>query len=224
MKHEEITMQTKKAFAASLKKLMEKKPLSKITVSEIAQDCDVNRKTFYYHFEDIYDLLQWMLEQEAVEVVKQFDLMVDYEEAITFVLDYVGENRHILNCAYDSMGRDKLKDFFFRDFIDIMRSLLGSVEHLSRPDLPQFLAAFACPGGKRRRGSRCKSICLMSQRCHGFCYRRTEEETVWHWEVKDMRKRIYEVIESSNGHDCISTVYDFFMMATILISIIPLAF
>lgn len=64
----------------------------------------------------------------------------------------------------------------------------------------------------------------MSQRCHGFCYRRTEEETVWHWEVKDMRKRIYEVIESSNGHDCISTVYDFFMMATILISIIPLAF
>ena len=128
MKHEEITMQTKKAFAASLKKLMEKKPLSKITVSEIAQDCDVNRKTFYYHFEDIYDLLQWMLEQEAVEVVKQFDLMVDYEEAITFVLDYVGENRHILNCAYDSMGRDKLKDFFFRDFIDIMRSLLGSVE------------------------------------------------------------------------------------------------
>ena len=91
MKHEEITMQTKKEFAASLKKLMEKKPLSKITVSEIAQDCDVNRKTFYYHFEDIYDLLQWMLEQEAVEVVKQFDLMVDYEEAITFVLDYVGE-------------------------------------------------------------------------------------------------------------------------------------
>ena len=41
---------------------MEKKPLSKITVSEIIADCNVNRRTFYYHFDDIYALLKWVLD------------------------------------------------------------------------------------------------------------------------------------------------------------------
>lgn len=89
MKHEITSLNTKKTLAASLKKAMEKKSLSKITVSEIITDCGVNRKTFYYHFQDIYALLKWMLEEEAIEVVKQFDLLVDYREAILFVLDYV---------------------------------------------------------------------------------------------------------------------------------------
>ena len=84
MKHDATTLRTKKALAESLKNLMQSKPFSKITVSEITRDCGVNRKTFYYHFEDVYDLLKWMLEQEAIEVVKNFDLFVNLEEAITF--------------------------------------------------------------------------------------------------------------------------------------------
>ena len=128
MKHEEKTMQTKKALAAVLKTKLCHKPLSKITVSEIIADCEVNRKTFYYHFQDIYDLLHWMLDQEAIEIVKNFDLITDYEEAIHFILDYVEENEHILNCMFDSMGRDQLKRFFYSDFIGIARKLILSVE------------------------------------------------------------------------------------------------
>ena len=81
----------------------------------------MNRNSFYYHFEDIYALFKWMLEQEAVEVVKQFDLVLDYREAIQFVMDYVSENRHMVNGAYDAMGREGLKRFFYADFIDIVR-------------------------------------------------------------------------------------------------------
>ena len=116
MKHEITSLNTKKMLSASLKKFMGRKPLSKISVSEIIADCGVNRKTFYYHFEDIYALLKWTLEQEAVEVVKNFDLLVNPEEAIIFVSDYVDANVHILNCAYDSMGRDEMKRFFMRIF------------------------------------------------------------------------------------------------------------
>ena len=124
MKHEVTTLNTRRSFAASLKKFMEKKPLSKITVSEIIADCGVNRKTFYYHFEDIYALLKWMLEEEAVSVVKQFDLLVDYREAVVFVMNYVRENKHLLCCAYDSMGRDQMKGFFYSDFIGITRNVV----------------------------------------------------------------------------------------------------
>ena len=77
MKRTGSSQETKRALAASLKKLMNKKPLSKITINEIVQDCGLNRNSFYYHFEDIYALFKWMLEQEAVEVVKQFDLVLD---------------------------------------------------------------------------------------------------------------------------------------------------
>lgn len=96
MKHEVTTLNTKRTLAASLKSFTEKKPLSKITVSDIIADCGVNRKTFYYHFEDIYALLKWMLEEEAVNVVKQFDLLVDYREAVLFVMNYVRKNKHLL--------------------------------------------------------------------------------------------------------------------------------
>ena len=44
MKREDISRQTKQTLAASLKKIMGKKPFSKITVSEITQDCDMNRQ------------------------------------------------------------------------------------------------------------------------------------------------------------------------------------
>ena len=46
---------TKKALATSLKKLLSKKELSKITITNITKDCGVNRQTFYYHFKDVYD-------------------------------------------------------------------------------------------------------------------------------------------------------------------------
>lgn len=128
MKHEEVSLQTKTALAKSLKKFMIKKPLSKITVSEIITDCNVNRKTFYYHFQDIYALLKWMLEQEAIEVVKNFDLLIDYEDAVRFVISYVNENAHILNCAYDSMGRDELKRFFYNDFVSLTRKVVSDTE------------------------------------------------------------------------------------------------
>ncbi len=128
MKHEESTYRTKAALAASLKKYMTRKPLRKITVSEIIRDCDVNRKTFYYHFEDIYALLKWMLEQEAVEVIKKFDFLVDYEAAMAFVLEYITSNAHMLNCVYDSMGAEEMKKFIYNDFVDLARSVVDGTE------------------------------------------------------------------------------------------------
>lgn len=144
MKHKEATLQTKTALAASLKKFMEKKPLGKITVSEIITDCNVNRKTFYYHFEDIYALLKWMLEQEAIEVVKNFDFLIDYEDAINFVIKYVKENSHILNCAYDSMGRDELKRFFYNDFSSVVHNVINDIEEKNSLSVTDDFKEFIC--------------------------------------------------------------------------------
>ena len=51
---------TKNALALSMKKLMRQKPFEKISVSDICSDCGINRKSFYYHFRDKYDLVNWI--------------------------------------------------------------------------------------------------------------------------------------------------------------------
>ena len=60
---------TKNALATALKKLLSKKELSKITISNITEECGVNRQTFYYHFNDIYDLLEWIFTNEVIEEI-----------------------------------------------------------------------------------------------------------------------------------------------------------
>lgn len=58
---------TKNALAVSMKKLMEKKPFSKISVGDICEDCGMNRKSFYYHFRDKYDLVNWIFYVDFIE-------------------------------------------------------------------------------------------------------------------------------------------------------------
>ncbi len=146
MKHEEISLITKKALSESLKRAMGKKTFKKITVSELIQDCNINRKTFYYHFEDIYALLKWTFEEEAIEVVKNFDLLVDYEEAITFIMDYVEQNHYILNCTNDPLVLDELKRFLYADFLEIIVSIINGTEETVGTTLDagykEFLSVF----------------------------------------------------------------------------------
>ena len=150
MKHEGTTLNTKKMRSASLKHCMEKKSLSKITVTDIVTDCGLNRKTFYYHFQDVPDLLKWTLEQEAVDVVKQFDLLNELEEALRFAVRYIRENSHMINCAYDSIGRDELKRFLNHDFQSIVMSIVEQIERKenvhSDPDAKKIICNFYTEG------------------------------------------------------------------------------
>lgn len=144
MKNEEISIKTKKHLSKTLKKLMLKKPLSKITISEIVRSADVNRKTFYYHFESINELFKWTLEEEAVHVVKNLDVKKDYKKAIEFVIEYIETNNDILNCAYDSMGREGLKEFFYDDFYEIAEKIVETIveemDEVVEDDFKDFLA------------------------------------------------------------------------------------
>lgn len=146
MKHGITTYNTKKMISNALKSLMRTKPFSKITVSELIAACNINRKTFYYHFDDIYALLKWMFEEEAFEIVKHFDLLCNYESAIRFVMQYIEENDYIISCAYDSIGRDEMKRFFYADFIGVVTSVIDSAStSLNKeidPDFTVYAAKF----------------------------------------------------------------------------------
>ena len=61
---------TKRALEQSLKNLLLQKPLNKITISDITEDCGISRMTFYYHFKDIYDLVEWACMEDAKKALE----------------------------------------------------------------------------------------------------------------------------------------------------------
>ena len=146
MTNAERSLQTKQALANALKKAMEKKSLSKISVAELVKTCNLNRKTFYYHFQDIYDLLKWTLDQEAVDVLKNFDLVNHTEAAIRFVMDYIDANQYIINGAFDTLGYEAVKHFFYQDLFSAVLSVIDQSEKDLNlqidSDFKHFLASF----------------------------------------------------------------------------------
>jgi AcrR family transcriptional regulator len=139
MKHEKQSLNTKKLLAKHLKKIMRKKPLSKITISDIIKASGVNRKTFYYHFESVPHLFKWLLEQEVFIVLKNFDMKLEYKEAVNFVIQYVSENQLILNASLDAVGRDGLSKVLGNDFHKITLTIIEEIEHnLDAPITQEF--------------------------------------------------------------------------------------
>lgn len=162
MTHADISLKTKQAMVASLKKIAQKKPLSKITISELCHDCSINRKTFYYHFEDIYALVRWMLEQEALESVRSFDPLTDYKELIHFIIDYVDANNHILSCIYDTMGREGMKRVFLSDFKVCVNAIIERIEKdinaSISPDYRRPITSMISPIGAINRKATCGRV------------------------------------------------------------------
>lgn len=128
MKHEMQSQATKQALVDSLKQLLTKKSFSKITVTEIVENCGYNRKTFYYHFEDIYSLLRWMLEQDLLSVVDSNELTSDPEKVIRFALSYIKQNRQLLTCVITELGHDELRNFLYDDFAAPIRMVIQKAE------------------------------------------------------------------------------------------------
>ena len=128
MKHEMQSQATKQALVDSLKQLLTKKSFSKITVTEIVENCGYNRKTFYYHFEDIYSLLRWMLEQDLLSVVDSNELTSDPEKVIRFALSYIKQNRQLLTCVITELGHDELRNFLYDDFAAPIRMVIQKTE------------------------------------------------------------------------------------------------
>ena len=115
MKNCELRERTKEKLATALISAMEEKALDKITVKEIIEKAEVNRKTFYYYFPDIYGLLEWVISRESSKLITEIQNNRDYEDALNDVLDSIEKHRHLLNCIKDSVGRATLERVLYRE-------------------------------------------------------------------------------------------------------------
>lgn len=79
------------------------------------------RQHFYYHFEDIYDLVRWMFQEEAVSLLKRQEGALLWQEGLLQLFQYLQENRAVCLCALNSLSRPHLKRLFFSDIHAIIR-------------------------------------------------------------------------------------------------------
>ena len=84
---------TKYALEASLKKFLLKKPVDKITISDLTNDCGISRMSFYYHFKDIYDLVEWACFEDAAQALQGKKTHDTWQEGLMQIFEAVMENK-----------------------------------------------------------------------------------------------------------------------------------
>lgn len=116
---------TKNALEESLKKFLLQKPLDKITISDLTADCGISRMAFYYHFKDIYDLVDWIFLEMASEFLEGKETYDTWQQGFTQILYGVLRNRRLIMNAYNSLSREQVERFLYALTYDL---LLGVVE------------------------------------------------------------------------------------------------
>lgn len=102
---------TKLAIAQSLKNLLQQKPLNKITISEIAEGCGINRMTFYYHFKDIYDLVEWICQEDVRAILKKNSDYTTWQQGLLQIFSAVQENKIFILNVYRCIHQEQLEKF-----------------------------------------------------------------------------------------------------------------
>ncbi|MBQ7089723.1 MAG: TetR/AcrR family transcriptional regulator C-terminal domain-containing protein [Clostridia bacterium] len=107
---------TKKAIIESFEKLIESKPLDRITVKDIVADCGVTRNTFYYHFEDIFDLAKTVLSERLTQIGTVFGQENDWEGFFLLLAKSITKNRRTIRNFIHS-GKSKETSRFIRQIL-----------------------------------------------------------------------------------------------------------
>lgn len=135
---------TKRALEASLKNLLLKKPLDKITINDITEDCGINRMTFYYHFKDIYDLIEWCCVEDAKKALEGKKTYDTWQQGFLQIFEAVLDNKPFILNVYRSVSREQVEIYLYKLTYDL---LIGVVEEKSagmnvREEDKKFIADF----------------------------------------------------------------------------------
>lgn len=119
---------TKRALAQALKNLMARIPFAKISVGDICEACGMSRKSFYYHFKDKYDLVNWIFYTEFILEVRADD----YENAWEFLEDicsYFYRERTFYRNAMKIHGQNSFREYFSEVMEPFIQSFLAVILH-----------------------------------------------------------------------------------------------
>ena len=131
---------TKRALASSLKELMKTQSLTKISVGDICEKCGMNRKSFYYHFCDKYDLVNWIFDTESSEIRNRPDHIANFED----ICEYFYSDREFYRSALQITGQNSFRDYFRMQIHPVLKELVGNL--FDSEEDTEFLVTFLADG------------------------------------------------------------------------------
>ena len=115
---------TKLALEASLKNLLLKKPVDKITITDLTNDCGITRMAFYYHFKDIYDLVEWSCYEDASRALQGKKTYETWQEGLMQIFEAVMENKPFIMNVYHALSREQIENYLFRLTRDLIMNVI----------------------------------------------------------------------------------------------------
>lgn len=119
---------TKRALAGALRELMVDIPFDKIQVAHICERCGMNRKSFYYHFKDKYDLLNWTFDMDFISFVQKFSDSQSLEQRVSELREvcyYFYDNRDFYRKALKIEGQNSFSEHFREYIIPFLKDRLS---------------------------------------------------------------------------------------------------
>ena len=118
------TNTTKTALGESLKKLILTKRLEKITINDLTADCGISRMAFYYHFKDIYDLVEWVWMEDSKKVLQDKKTYDTWQEGVSQIFEAVLNNKEFITNVWRSIGRERVERYLYKFTYDIIRQVV----------------------------------------------------------------------------------------------------
>lgn len=118
------TNATKIALGESLKKLIRTKRLEKITINDLTTDCGVSRMAFYYHFQDIYDLVEWVCVEDGKKALQDKKTYDTWQEGMSQIFDAVLDNKEFILNVCRSIGRERVERYLYKFTYDMIREVV----------------------------------------------------------------------------------------------------
>ena len=117
----------KQAIKASFLKLLDERPLTRITVIDIAAECGINRNSFYYHYHDIPSLMEEIIRDEADNFIRAYPDISTLEECVDAVFSFILKNRRSINHIYHSVRREIFEQYLMNVCSYVVTSWYDSV-------------------------------------------------------------------------------------------------
>jgi len=110
---EAVSNLTKAAIKASVLKLLEEKPINKITVKDVVEDCGINRNSFYYHFQDLPAVIEAIVVEDAEAIINRYPTIDNFDQCLNVAVSYAVKNRKAVYHIYNSANRELFERCLF---------------------------------------------------------------------------------------------------------------
>lgn len=138
---------TKKAIKDAFTELLEQIPLSEITVKTIAEKCEINRNSFYYHYRDIPTLIEELVKEEAEQIFEKYPSVSSIVECFDALTEFASHRKKAIMHIYRSVNREVFERHLMTVSEYFVKKYVGTVltsENIGEEDRKTVVDYYKC--------------------------------------------------------------------------------